>query len=289
MTIKKLINVCGAPRSGSTMVDLMIGNDPRAFSLGEIHAWFRPFRSHHFQIICSCQSKNCPWQTLNSLKEKEFYKKCFEILDVDTLVDSSKNIAWVIDNNIRVSKENIPVYNVLLYKDPISFIYSYWKRGDSIEEAIHVYFIKYYKRFFEANLPFISINYNHLVTNPAPTLKVLCDILSIPYFEGKERFWEKNHHHLFGSGGTRKQIRTAATRIRKKDEYPVEFEKQIPRLETIINNTPEMQTVLSRLMESELCPVSSYNASVHKPYWYYLLKLKQKFRQIFPEKWEYRQ
>lgn len=73
------------------MVELMLGNDQRAFSLGEVYAWFRPFRTHHSKIICSCGQENCLWDKLKNIKEHEFHKKAFEVLNVDILVDSSKN------------------------------------------------------------------------------------------------------------------------------------------------------------------------------------------------------
>jgi len=157
-----LFHIYSTSRSGSTMADLMLGNDPRAFSLGEVHAWFRPFRTHHFKIICSCGQKNCPWGNLESLKkEHEFHKKAFDLLDVDILVDSSKNLPWVIDNNIWAKKNNITVHNVLLYKEPVNFFYSFWKRGVPIQKAKKNEFIKYYKRFFQTGLPFMRSKTEH--------------------------------------------------------------------------------------------------------------------------------
>jgi len=289
MDNKKLINICGTARSGSTMVDLMLGNDARAFSLGEVHAWFRPFRTHHFEIVCSCGGNNCPWDKLRDLSEQEFYQKSFSILDVEILVDSSKSLPWVIDNNVRARKEGFSVYNILLYKDPISFFYSFWKRGISIERARKYEFIRYYKRFFQANLPFISLNYNQLVSDPAKTLEQLCQILSIPYFEGKEKFWEKEHHHLFGSRGTRKQVENSKSKIRKNDEYPDEFKKIIPALEYENENDKLFQSILSNLKAHEMQKIDLLSNTVCKPFWYYPLKLKQKVRQQFPEEWKYNQ
>lgn len=70
---KTLINILGAGRSGTTMLDLMLGNDNNSFSLGEVHAWFRPFRKHHFEIDCNCGNKNCNyWTEVKNLKEKLF-------------------------------------------------------------------------------------------------------------------------------------------------------------------------------------------------------------------------
>jgi len=281
----KLINICGTARSGSTMVDLMLGNDPRAFSLGEVHAWFRPFRTHHFDIICSCGQNNCPWEKLKTLKEDEFYQRSFEILDVDILVDSSKNLTWVIDNNIQARKDGFDVSNVLLYKEPVSFFYSYWKRGVPIYKALKGVFVKYYKRFFQRNLPFIALDYNKLVADPASILEKMCQLLGISYFEGKERFWKKGHHHLFGSRGTRKQVESANSAIRDKEDYPLEFQNIIPDIEADNLRDKEFQGILSKLEIHEMRkPDTSSNDHIYKPYWYYLAKLKQKIRKRFPEK-----
>lgn len=286
---KKLINICGTARSGSTMVDLMVGNDNRAFSLGEVSAWFRPYRTHHFKINCTCGHQNCPWNQLKTVKERDFHKRCFEILDVDVLVDSSKSIPWVIDNNLKAMEDHIPVYNVLLYKDPISFFYSFWKRGLSIDRARRREFIGYYNRFFESNLPFISLNYNELVNDPPKTLNNLCQLLEIPYFEGKERFWEKEHHHLFGSRGTRNQIGNPNAKIKKSERYPVEFETIIPKIDSDNFKNETFQTILLKLKSNEMKKMNCNltEGAICKPYWYYLSKLKQGYRRRFPQKWKH--
>jgi hypothetical protein len=272
------------------MVDLMLGNGLRAFSLGEVHAWFRPFRTHHFNIICSCSMKNCPWEKLKALKEREFYQKCFEILDVDILVDSSKSLPWVIDNNIRLKQNGVTVHNVLLFKQPKSFFYSFWKRGVSLERARKKHFMKYYKRCFQTGIPFIALDYNKLVVEPAATLESLCKVLEISYFAGKEHFWEKEHHHLFGSRGTRKQVEALNSQIRKQEDYPQEFKNIISQIEADISKDHDFQNILSQLKSHEMQKTHGLAInSIHKPFWYYLAKAKQKVRRRFPEKWKYDQ
>ena len=290
MNNNKLINICGTARSGSTMVDLMLGNHARAFSLGEVHAWFRPFRTHHFEIICSCGQNDCPWEELKKLKESEFHQKCFEILDVDTLVDSSKSLPWEIDNNNWAKQNGTAVYNVLLFKEPVSFFYSFWKRGVSLEAARQNQFVKYYKRFFQSKMPFIALNYNNLVADPATTLEKLCKVLDIPYFAGRECFWEKEHHHLFGSRGTRKQVEVSNSQIRKQEEYPQEFKNIIPQIKASIARDLTFQNILSKLKSHEMKkPDDLADNTIHKQLWYYLLKAKQKFHQRFSEQWKYNQ
>jgi hypothetical protein len=286
--MRKLINICGTSRSGSTMVDLMIGNDPQAFSLGEVHAWFRPFRTHHFNIICSCGQINCPWKKLKLLNENEFYEKCFELLNVNILVDSSKNLPWVIDNNIKALKKGIKVYNVLLYKQPVNFFYSFWKRNVPLKHARKKEFVKYYKRFFQTGLPLISMDYNKLVENPEKTLKSLCKLLEIPYFPQKEYFWTKKHHQLFGSIGTRKQVEASNSKIRKKEDYPKDFENIIPKIKMDVTKDIAFQDLLLNLKIHELKSQDFIsNNKIHKPVWYYIMKIKQNIRQRFPEKWKY--
>ncbi|WP_321492487.1 hypothetical protein [uncultured Desulfobacter sp.] len=290
MNKRKLINICGTARSGSTMVDLMLGNDPRAFSVGEVHAWFRPFRTHHFNIVCSCGQNNCPWEKLKTLKEQEFHKKAFGILDVDILVDSSKNPSWVIDNNVWAKENGIKVFNVLLFKEPVSFFYSFWKRGVPLKKARQKEFVTYYKRFFQTGMPFIALDYNKLVAEPSATLERLCNIMDIPFFPGKERFWEKAHHQLFGSRGTRKQVEASSSQIRKQEEYPQGFKNIIPLIKTEIANDQVFQDILAHLTAHEMQqPDDRTNHAIHKPTWYYLLMAKQKVRWLFPEKWKYNQ
>ncbi|MCD4720412.1 MAG: sulfotransferase [Desulfobacula sp.] len=282
----KIINVLGTGRSGTTLIDLILGNDKNGFSLGEIYAWFRPFRTHHFNIVCSCDSPHCPWKQLKHLKEKDFFEKAFEILKNDFFVDSSKFLPWVIDSNERAISQNIIVHNILLYKEPINLIYSFWKRGRTIKNAIKAY-KKYYSRFFQTSLPFIALNYNRFVSNPEDMLQRLCTIINIPYFHGKENFWEKEHHHLFGSLGTRKQNEKKQGHIKAKDIFLPEFEKIIPKINLIIKNDIELKEIKDILDQHHLI---KYNADsiLHypqKPYWYYFEKYRIKYRQYFPEKW----
>lgn len=285
--MKKVIYVCGTARSGSTLLDLMLGNAPDAFSLGEVFAWFRPFRTHHFQINCSCSSPNCPWHRLKHFPETEFYERSFKFLGVNTLIDSSKNIPWIIDGNIHNARRLIITYNVLLYKDPLSHYYSFWKRGYTIREARKAY-ISYYKRFFDSGLPYIAVNYNRLVASPASTLEKLCHALDLDYFPGKERFWEKQHHQIFGSLGTRRQVEKGESLIRRNESYPHDFERLIPSIRYSDENNTLLRSILVKLNASDLIYVG-HSGVIRKPAWYYLLRMKYMFRRYFPEHWKHNQ
>jgi len=93
--------------------------------------------------------------------------------------------------------------------------------------------------FSRGNLsPWITI---HWWPSQPPTLEKLCDTLNIPYFVNKERFWEKQHHHLFGSMGTRKQVEASNSNIRKHEDYPLEYKNIIPEIAAKISKDSVFQ------------------------------------------------
>ncbi len=285
-----LINIFGAGRSGTTMLDLMLGNDDKSFSLGEVHAWFRPYREHHFKIICSCGQNPCPyWEKIQNISEQEFHKKTFELLNVDFLIDSSKNLNWGIDNNIWGMHNDIRVYNILLYKNPINYIYSIWKRGEDVDKAVYRY-TTYYQRFFQTHLPYVSIEYEELVKNTDDILKQLCKITGQKYFTKKKNFWEKVHHHAFGSMGTRKQIESGDSSIRENEIFPEEYQKLIPEIEKELQENKSFVRIHEQLLSNDIkYGYKSNNKSINKPFWYYLHNLKAFYRKNFPSKWKYKQ
>ncbi len=56
--MKKVIFITGTGRSGSTLLDMMLGNDPKGISLGEVVALFRPYRPHHLLKNKDCFGEN---------------------------------------------------------------------------------------------------------------------------------------------------------------------------------------------------------------------------------------
>ena len=218
-----LINVCSVGHSGSTMLDLMLGHADNAFSCGEINAWFRPWRPHHLHLTCSCGRLPCPyWEQIKDYPEQVVHKKIAETFNVDYVIDSSKELCWVVDNNFRARRLGMRVVNVLIWKDPVSYAYSHWKRHHHPDLWRKV-FVEYHRALFQTGLPFVAVQYERLVREPARTLQHLCQVIGIPYFPGKERLWEKEHHFLFGNGSLLRQLRSGQMSIWPHQFYPEAF------------------------------------------------------------------
>jgi len=285
---KRVINVHGTARSGSTMLDLMLGHDPAGFSLGEVCNWFLPYRSHHFDIKCACGSHPCPvWNDLRVIRERRFHQETLRLLDAEFLVDSSKYLPWIIDVNEAGNRSGaFEVLNVLIYKDPVTLHHSYEKRGkDGVETVLRAY--KTYSRFFDTGLPFVAINYAELTRNPDGVLRQLCEILGIPYFQGKEKFWNKTHHCLFGSNGVRKQLRSGESRI-YREEGTDHCQKVDRQAEQKLRDNDALVDVWRRLHENQAKYFSTYpsvkgRGQIKKGVFYYKSKLCRRIKRLHPE------
>ena len=243
-----LINVCGPGRSGTTMLDLMLGHGEDAFSCGEVVAWFRPWRAHHFE---QRRSPSPLWERLGRAPEERFHLNVLHELGVSFVVDSSKDEAWVLDTQRWAKRHGLAVFNLLLWKDPVSHAHSFWKRGIGLEKW-KKHYVRYYKRMIELGIPIYSVSFEELVNDTPEKLKAICGLVGMEYFEGKERFWEADHEHLFGSLGTRRQVEEGVSRIRKKMVFEGAFSGMRAEVEELMRSDPDMQMVLNYLRRSEV-------------------------------------
>lgn len=247
-TKKTLINVLGAGRSGTTMLDLMLGNDPESFSLGEVSAWYRPYRKHHRNIDCNCGNPSCPyWLKLLSVPESEFHTNAFSCLGCNYLVDSSKSLDWVIDNSEWAIKNKIKVINIVIYKPVLSYINSIWKRGESINASLRRY-KSYHHRLFDSGVPFIAISFTELLSKPDLVLNEICLLTGQKFDLSRKNFWDRNSHQIFGSNSVRFNLTNKPKRIELAEKFTDEFNKHIPEFEKIISNDKALTLIENRLL-----------------------------------------
>ena len=120
-----LVNICGTARSGNTMLDLILGNSDDTFSCGEVYAWFHPYRQHHFKINCSYGNNPCQtWEKIKDEPENEFHAAIFKTLGVSFVIDSSKDLCWLIDTQTWAFANNLKSINLVIWKDLLELAYS---------------------------------------------------------------------------------------------------------------------------------------------------------------------
>jgi hypothetical protein len=288
-----LVHVYGTDRSGSTMLDLILGNGPDAFSCGEVSSWFRPYRKHHFRIDCLCGQDPCPvWEKIKDVPERLFHAVVAKELKVNFVIDSSKDICWLIDAHTWASSQGLRTANLIIWKDPVDLAYSYWKRGKPIEASRRA-FVKCHGWVLRLGLPFLSIHYDDLVSDPSRSVERLCRALGMSYFEGKARFWEQRPHHLFGSGGIRHQAEAKDSRIEKSKTYPAEFEQKKSSIEKRLAGDRNVQRIILALRSADVLrrddlsiPETDFVPPRWLPFWYYRKALLKSIRRYFPERYD---
>lgn len=290
-----LINVLGHGRSGTTMLDLMLGNGSEAFSCGEVYAWFRPWRTHHFDTICSCaDGTRCPvWLEARDLPEARFHKGVAELTGSRFVIDSSKQPSWVYDTQRWAESGGYDVYNLALWKDPVDLAHSLWKRGGDIMDWRRS-FIRYFNEILELDVPFHAVHFGRLTEDPASTLRTVCEVVGLPWRTDRERFWEGDHHHLFGSMGTRRQVELGESRIASGSQFEDGFEEQLDYLQEQLSEDTELQGLLDLLERRDVSQAEPrvphrHDPPARLPMWFHTAKVKRTVRRRFPQRWEHAQ
>jgi LPS sulfotransferase NodH len=259
-----LVNVCGVPRSGTTLLDLMLGGGEGAFSCGEVYAYFRPFDPRHFTAHCACRQRPCPvWQKLDDVPEERVHRELVDRLGVRTVTDSSKDLDWVSDANRWASESGMRVANVLIWKEPLRQGYSFWKRGwlRGVEGPKPAWrpkkdlgledIVGYYERFFEMRLPYVAVSYENLVDSPAEMLSSICGALDVDYRHGQEHFWESGDHHLFGNGIVGRRLVHGDEGI-FETKLPAKFLEAAAGFAAEVEESERAQAVIARLKAADV-------------------------------------
>ncbi|MCM2285988.1 MAG: hypothetical protein NDI81_14475 [Desulfobacula sp.] len=196
--MKKVLFIGGSSFSGSTMLDMMLANSPDGFSVGEIQALFRPYRPHHFSPVCGCGNPECDlWKKVLASGEKRLYQTIFnEFPEISFIVDSSKNPWWINRQTSLLEQQGIMVYHLLIYKEPGDFAHSMVKRGRKTWKRA---WKNYYRLYLSLIENFIPVPYKDLAQKPAETISSICLSCGLEFHQDREKFWEKQHHTLFGN------------------------------------------------------------------------------------------
>ena len=228
---KKVIFIGGSSYSGSTMLDMMVANSSDGFSVGEVHALFRPFRPHHFNPECGCGDPECNfWSQIRSKGENKLYSTIFSIFpEINFIVDSSKDPFWIYKQNKILNMQGYKVYNLLIWKEPAAFAYSKSKRGKNNWSRA---WKRYYRLYFTLFNDFMTVPYEELSKTPDDILFKICRYVGIDFNHDKKEFWNKQHHILFGNRSAKIHLKKDNI---KESEYNTENLQKIYHDKSYIN------------------------------------------------------
>ncbi len=240
---RKLVFILGAGHSGSTLLDLLLGSHTKIASLGELSALGAASQRDRENFCGICEA-DCPIWTPQRrpvfLKHTPamtqtgglvgrlvarwhrrarrhymptLYNHLFDWFNVPILVDSSKLPGWI-GTQIQTLAQSSTIDPLLIYNlrdgravvnsfyrkynDTLAFqqVITNWK--ETIEQANALY--------AQATIPKLKVQYERLATDPEDTLNMVCDHLGVEFQPGMLKYWEADHHILFGNAGTRSRI-----------------------------------------------------------------------------------
>jgi Sulfotransferase family len=237
----EMVYIVGLGRSGTTLLDLLLGCHPSLVGLGEVFHFTMPNSrrlSQSSEIMCSCgQSMDqCLFWgpttvALRKANDKSASEKYSIVFDHFSQtfgnkvipIDSSKNLEALQVLRTK-SDENIKLIFMIrdvrgwttsirsLSNDTKSWLLPLKKL--SLWQFLHWYsdnlaIIRFLK---DENLPFFQLGYEELALYPLRTLKKLCDFLEIDYNLTNWKLSDSKSHNVLGNrmridkGGKKEKI-----------------------------------------------------------------------------------
>ena len=308
--MRKVIFVGGTSFSGSTFFHMILANHPRGFATGEIHTLFYPHRADHKNKAnnCGCDDPTCDlWHRILDRGDKNAYDTIFDLFpDIEFIVDSSKSPFWIQSQSQNLLRKGVQVRNILIWKTPLEFAHSSQKRG-RLQDWDRSW-INYHRLYFTLIKKWRAIQYSKLV-NDISLLTDVCQYLDIPYFSGKEAYWQKTHHILGGNYSAKMHLPSIEIAKKYESSYdkdrmrfyrsiyhrPVEDEKLRQVVEHKVAHSKRFQQVTQLLHEYDVASEQSRMEASHltrlrfpwplkeSRWWKYTIKKligKYKYRQV---------
>lgn len=214
---KRVIYICGADHSGSTLIGCALGAEPEAdtppgvFHIGECHAFFDPANPKFGKVPSARGDETSFWSNVDkSVGPENAYREIFQKSGAPVLVDSSKKLAWAKIQAEACKRDGIGFSVVVTYRPFVDIVDSLLRRDLDLERAMRR--IAYYRsclRFIRHAKPDIvaGVDAALFCRQPAQQLKTLCEAIGIAYFPGKERYWNFKHTYLYGAALQRQHLR----------------------------------------------------------------------------------
>lgn len=181
--------ILGSSRSGSTMLDLMLGSHPDCFSMGELCLLKKR--------VCGYCGKDCNYWNgyRQALKVPYYYKTAFEVFKKPILIDSSKKWKWFIE---RRRKEKFNFSIIHLVRHGLDRLKAKKKQDGHIRPSVIMAWVNTHNRCEEIRKKHngILIKYEEL---NGDGLEKVCNHIGIDYRPEMKEFWKRRHHGLLGS------------------------------------------------------------------------------------------
>ena len=241
-TLKKVVFVCGAGHSGSTLLGLILGSHSDCFYAGEaknscfIGKENRPIQKR----TCKVCGFDCPvWGNLTLEDSKILYEKLSFKTQKPIIIDSTKDVAWIAEKIANMKNSETQIFLLFIQRDGRAVINSWIRKNP--EKDVREQIQKWIQNMRDANKIFnsfashkLKIRYEELATNPQQEMMKICNFLNIEYEPKMLKFYESEHHPIGGNNGTQSLL--IKVQKRKINDLSVLRQSRIK-----LDNYPQME------------------------------------------------
>lgn len=222
---QKVIFICGAPHSGSTLLGLILGSHTQCFYAGEANkVKFLNSEDQQPDRYCKICGPDCTiWSDFLYEENMNTYQWLSEKTLKLNIIDSTKNLDWVKSQIFKLKNSNFQIYLIYLLRDGRAVINSRLRKyknsepQDIIDEWInHMENTDTFYQNFSYHKK--KVHYEELAINPDKIVKELCPFLGISYEAEMLKYYNHQHHPLGGNIGTQSLI-VKAREEKIKNQY----------------------------------------------------------------------
>jgi hypothetical protein len=222
---KRVIYIAGADHSGSTLIGCLLGSNTSPFEyfhVGEIHAYFS--KKHRlYGDLRHAQNKLCGqiWYNINpEVGYENAYEEIFRRTQSNVIIDSSKTHRNFDIIKSACLKKNYSLEIIVSFR-PLAKIFksdlNRNKKEENIKRNISSY-LNIRNKIIDQKYQCTIVNVEQIILNPGDMTKRLCEKVDIPYFEGKENYWNYPSCHLYGSRTQRQHLKNPKLAKYDKDK-----------------------------------------------------------------------
>jgi len=216
--MQKIVYILGSTRTGSTMLDMILGSHPECASLGE---------------ICLAHKRNCGFCGMNCkwwIKYWKIYAKrvgcylrvsnifryeeTFEAFNADILIDSSKKWKWLKE---RMKYEKYDYKIIHLIRNGKDRLKTKKRLCGKIEPKIVQAWVNTHRECEKIRKKHggILVKYEEIKQE----IPRICDFIGIDYQPQMLEFWKHEHHGLPGSKTAFALMRNYHNIVTKHDDF----------------------------------------------------------------------
>ncbi|MBE9069039.1 sulfotransferase [Leptolyngbya cf. ectocarpi LEGE 11479] len=207
---QKVIFMCGASHSGSTLLGLILGSHSQCFYIGEatktrfLNLPSKPPKKQN----CKICGTNCPmWKDFIVDPDSDIYEQIAIRTQKPVLIDSTKEPSWVKQQIEVLEKTTAEIYLIFLQRDGRAVLNSVLRKYP--EKSIDQHIDEWLERIHAAQRLFddfrhtkLTVRYELLATQADAIIAKTANVLKLSHQPEMLQFYLTEHHPLGGNNGT---------------------------------------------------------------------------------------